>query len=211
MALYTMEEMPDIHKTGERVLYPRFVMIEQVSFASLIQRITDTSGFKPGEIEGILRQTALEIAQIMAHGNSVKLDGIGTFTPALALREGKEREEAGETGTHRNAQSIVVGNVNFRVDKSLIRKINERCVLVRANWKTRRSSQKYTPEQRLERAVQYLNEHPYLTVLEYQKLTGLLRTTATNELKQWAALPGSGIGISGQRAHRVYIKEIHKE
>lgn len=211
MALYIMEEMPDIHKTGERILYPRFAMIEQADFMSLVQKITDTSGFKPGEIEGILKQTALEMAKLMANGCSVKLDGIGTFTPALALREGKEREEAGETGKHRNAQSIVVGNVNFRVDRNLIRKINERCFLERANWKSRRSSQKYTPEQRLEKVMQYLNEHPYLTVLEYQKLTGLLRTTATNELKQWAALPDSGIDTSGRGSHRVYIKKIPKE
>ena len=211
MALYVMEEMPDIHKTGERILYPRFAMIEQIDFRGLVQRITDTSGFKPGEIEGILKQAALEMAKLMANGCSVKLDGIGTFTPALALREGKEREEAGGTGKHRNAQSIVVGGVNFRVDRSLIRNINGRCLLERANWKSRRSSQKYTSEQRMAKALQYLDEHPYLTVFEYQKLTGLLRTTATNELKQWAALPDSGIDISGRGAHRIYIKKKPKE
>ena len=27
MAMYVMEEMPDIHGTGEQVLYPRFAMI----------------------------------------------------------------------------------------------------------------------------------------------------------------------------------------
>lgn len=211
MALYVMEEMPDIHKTGERILYPRFAMINQVDFMRLVQKITDTSGFKPGEIEGILRQTALEMAKLMAEGCSVKLDGIGTFTPALALREGKEREEAGETGKHRNAQSIAVEGVNFRVDRSLIRNISERCFLERASWKTRRSSQKYTPEQRLKKAVQYLDNHPYLTVLTYQKLTGLLRTAATNELKQWAELPDSGIDTSGGGSHRVYVKRTPKE
>lgn len=211
MAQYIMEEMPDIHKTGERVLYPRFAMIDQIDFNGLVRRITDTSGFKPGEIEGILKQAALEMAKLMANGCSVKLDGIGTFTPALTLREGKEREEIGETGKHRNAQSIIVGGVNFRVDRSMIRNINERCYLEKANWKSRRSSEKYTPEQRLERAIKYLDEHPYLTVREYQKLTGLLRTTATNELKQWAKLPDSGIDTSGRGAHRVYIKQSTKE
>ena len=28
MAMYVMEEMPDIHGTGEQVLYPRFAMSE---------------------------------------------------------------------------------------------------------------------------------------------------------------------------------------
>lgn len=84
MAQYIMEEMPDIHKTGERVLYPRFAMIDQIDFNGLVRRITDTSGFKPGEIEGILKQAALEMAKLMANGCSVKLDGIGKFTTPQA-------------------------------------------------------------------------------------------------------------------------------
>ena len=144
----------------------------------------------------------------MANGKSVKLDGIGTFTPSLTLCSDKEREKPGEGETHRNARSIVVGNVNFRVEKTMIRRINGRCDLERAPWKSRRSSQKYTPEQRLALAVKYLEEHPYLTVHEYQKFTGLLRTTATEELRQWAQQPDSGIGIDGRGTHRIYIKKV---
>ena len=118
----------------------------------------------------------IEMAHQMAEGKSVKLDGIGTFSPSLALCKDKEREKTGEGETHRNARSIVVGNVNFRVDRKMIRRINGRCLLERAPWKSQRSSQKYTPEQRLALAVIYLEEHPFLTVYEYRKLTGLLRT-----------------------------------
>ena len=39
MAMYVMEEMPDIHGTGEQVLYPRFAMIDQVSTEDLIRQI----------------------------------------------------------------------------------------------------------------------------------------------------------------------------
>ena len=147
------------------------------------------------------------MAHQMAEGKSVKLDGIGTFSPSLALCKDKEREKAGEGETHRNARSIVVGNVNFRVDRKMVRRINGRCLLERAPWKSQRSSQKYTPAQRLALAVRYLEEHPFLTVYEYRKLTGLLRTAATNELRQWAYTPGSGIGIDGRGTHRVYIKK----
>ena len=201
MAYYVMEEMPDIHKTGERVLYPRFAT-EQ-----LARNLSESSGFNVGDIIGIVKQLAIEMSHQMAEGRSVKLDDIGTFTPALMLRTGKEREEAGEKAKHRNAQSIVVGKVNFRVDMSLVYRINGRCLLERAPWKTRRSSQKYAPEQRLALAVKYLESHSFLTVSEYQQLTGLLRTTATNELKEWAALPDSGIDTAGRGAHRVYVKK----
>lgn len=102
---------------------------------------------------------------------------------------------------------ILVGNVNFRVDRTLVRRINGRINLERAPWKAQRSSQKYTPEQRLARALKYLDEYPFLTVYEYRKPTGLLRTTATEELQRWAKLPDSGIGIDGRGTHRVYIKK----
>ena len=207
MAYYVMEEMPDIHKTGERVLYPRFAMIDQVSTEQLARNLSESSGFNVGDIIGIVKQLAIEMSHQMAEGRSVKLDDIGTFTPALMLRTGKEREEAGEKAKHRNAQSIVVGKVNFRVDMSLVYRINGRCLLERAPWKARRSSQKYAPEQRLALAVKYLESYSFLTVSEYQQLTGLLRTTATNELKEWAALPDSGIDTAGRGAHRVYVKK----
>ena len=41
----------------------------------------------------------------------------------------------------------------------------------------------------------------------YQRLTGLLQTAATKELKQWADLPESGIDITGRGSHRVYVKK----
>ena len=42
MAMYVMEEMPDIHGTGEQVLYPRFAMMEQVSTEDLIRQIASS-------------------------------------------------------------------------------------------------------------------------------------------------------------------------
>ena len=147
----------------------------------------------------------------MAEGRSVKIDGIGTFTASLALYKDKEREGAEEGSEHRNAQSIYVGNVNFRVDKIMPRRINERCRLERASWKKQRSSQKFTPEQRLKLALKYLDEHSFLTVHGYRNLTGLLQTAATIELKQWGDQPNSGIGIAGRGAHRIYIKKKQEE
>ncbi|MDE6987934.1 MAG: DNA-binding protein, partial [Bacteroides acidifaciens] len=144
---------------------------------------------------------------LMAEGRSVKIDGIGTFTPSLTLGSGKGREAAEDGGEHRSAQSIFIGGVNFRVDREMVRNISERCRLERAPWKKQKSSNKFTPEQRLALALKYLDKHPFLTVREYQKLTGLLQTAATNELRQWGHQPDSGIEIAGRGAHRVYIKK----
>ena len=200
-AQYIMKKMPDIHGTGEEITYPQMVMTGQTGTRELAEYISAKCAFATGVTEGGI----LELG--MAMGRSVKIEGIGVFSPALALREDKEREKTDENAVHRNAQSIVVGNINFRADKRLVGETRRKCRLERAHWRPRRSSQKYVPEQRLDIARKYLEENPYLTVRIYCRLTGLLKSSATTELRKWAHTPESGIGISGYGSHRIYIKE----
>ena len=204
---YVMKEMPDLNGTGERILYPQFAQIEQTTTQKLAESICGKSTFTTGEIEGLIRMIAQELAYELADGHSVKLDGIGTFTPSLTLQPGKEREAPDGEGGRRNARSILVGKVNFRADKKLVREVNLHCRPVRAPWKSRRSSQKYTPAERLRLAQQYLEAHPFLTIADYRQLTGLLRTAATEELKRWASEAGTGIKATGRGSHRVYVKQ----
>lgn len=75
MARYIIEEMPDLQKTGKRITYPKFARIDNTSIKELAQRVGDVSGFSAGDIEGVLLQTAIEMAHLMAEGRSVKIDG----------------------------------------------------------------------------------------------------------------------------------------
>ncbi len=204
---YFMKEMPDLKGTGERVLYPQLAQVRQTTHEQVIRGMSQLSSYTEGEVEGLLHTLADYLSNELSLGHSVKLKGIGTFTAALTLRPGREREQADETENHRNAQSIQVGGINFRADRGLIRRTNLECRLERTRLKPRKSSQKYTPEERLRIARQYLEEHAFLTTTDYQSLTGLLRTAATLELKKWASDPTSGIGIAGRGAHRVYVKK----
>ena len=76
-----MKEMPDLNGTGERVLYPQFAQIEQITTQQLAESIRGKSTYSEGEIEGLIRMIAQEMVHELAQGHSVKLDGIGTFTP----------------------------------------------------------------------------------------------------------------------------------
>ena len=207
MPNYVMKEMPDLQGKGETITYPQRVMTGQTSTRELAEYIAMKCAFSKGVTEGVICELGEALAHEMGLGRSVKIEGLGVFTPTLALLPDKEREKPEKDATKRNAQSIYVGGVNFRVDKELVRGTNEWCNLKRAPWKPARSSKKYTAGQRLSLAQQYLNEHPYLTVRNYQQLTGLVRATATVELRKWAHTPGTGIGISGYGSHRVYIKQ----
>ncbi|ADV42215.1 HU family DNA-binding protein [Bacteroides helcogenes] len=203
---YIMKEMPDLQDTGKTVTYPQMVLTGQTNTRQLAEYIAKGTGFAKGITEGVICELSEAIAHEMGMGRSVKIDGLGIFTPSLALRAGKEREETDRNATKRNAQSLRVGSVNFRADKELVQETNRWCDLERAPWKPARSSRKYTPEQRLALARAYLEENPYLSVQTYRHLTGLLQTSAATELRRWASQPDSGIGISGRGSHRVYIK-----
>ena len=56
MAMYVMEEMPDLLGTGDQVLYPGFAMMEQVSTEDLIRQIASSSGFYVGDVEGVVQK-----------------------------------------------------------------------------------------------------------------------------------------------------------
>ena len=93
--------------------------------------------------------------------------------------------------------------------KQLIWNINGRLNLERAPWKSRRSSNKYTKEGRLEMLKKHLQTTPFITVSDYYKLTGLLPATATIELRGWAQDPESGITTNGRGSHKVYVKKTN--
>ena len=141
----------------------------------------------------------------MGEGRSVKIDGLGIFTPTLGLREGFERESGEPDEQRRNAMSICISGVRFKPDKTLLRETAGQCTLERTSWKFRKSSQRYTPQERLKLAQDYLAEHSFMTVADYERLTGLLHTAAACELRMWRETEGSGISCHGRGSHRVYV------
>ena len=121
---YQMKEMPDLQGTGEPITYPKMVMTGQTGTRELAEYIAMTSGFSKGVTEGVICELGEALAHEMGMGRSVKIEGLGVFTPALSIYPDKEREQPQESSTKRNARSIYVSGVNFRTDKALIR----------ANW-----------------------------------------------------------------------------
>ena len=98
MAEYEMQELSLPNGEGKRVLYPRMVIRQQASLEQIAERIQHASTYSKGEIIGLVQELARQIAAEMAEGKSVKIDGLGVFTPALGLRKDKERE-TGEEGS----------------------------------------------------------------------------------------------------------------
>ena len=205
MAEYEMQEMTLPDKDGKHVKFPRLIVNGEADTDHLARILAQGTTFNRGEIIGLLQGLADAMASELANGKAVKLDGIGRFTPTVTLCEGKERETGEEGETQRNAQSIEVSGIHFKPEKSFVGDVRMACQLKRSQRKFKRSSQEFTPEERLKLAQEYLVEHTFMTLSTYAGLTGLTRPTASRELQRWVENGDCGIGTSGRRTHKIYV------
>lgn len=206
MAEYIKQEMCDLNGTGEKPVYYRMKIQRNMDMEDFVERITyPGSGLSRGSVIQVMTTVAEHLAYCMAEGQSVTLDGIGTFTPRLGVAKDKEIDSLDGDEPKRNARSIEVNGINYRADKELVQGTNLRCDLRRGGisrvWKSA-----FTEEERRTRALDYLDEHPFLRIQDYMAITGLKRSSANRELLRLSNDPASGITISGYGSHRVYVR-----
>ena len=192
MAKYIKKEMADMRQNGvNRVCY-RLKSNGTVELEELARDCARGTTL----LDGMVRN--------MTRGFSVHIDGLGTLTPKIGLREDAEPEVLDGEGPNRNAQSLHVTGVCFRADKRLVRRLDSRCKLEKGSVSRIRKS-KYTEEQRLEMAKRFLQEHTVMRLGDYYRMVGLSRTTASLELRKWDADPESGIKSKGSYSAKVYV------
>ena len=205
MAKYVKQEMNDLNGSDKKRAYYRLKTIRNLSGEEFIEIMAGRhAGVNPAMVKQVLYQAAEDMAFYMAMGYTVTLDGIGTFRPSLGMRRGKQMEEMKDGATKRNAQSICVKKINFKAAKRLIKRTNSECELERGGT-NRLHRSPYTKEERLKLALNFLESHPYMRVVDYIRLTELSRTTATRELREFSQQPDSGIGWTGSGSSKLYI------
>lgn len=123
MAKYVMQEAVDLNKEGKTLTYPKLIIGQCVDSNALAKQIASHTTFSRGEIVAVIDYLWSYMAENLGEGNSVKIDGLGVFTPSLAYRKGVERETEDGEGGRRNATSFCVGSINFRPGE----KAHERC------------------------------------------------------------------------------------
>ena len=142
----------------------------------------------------------------MGQGYSVKIDNLGVFTPALGLRQDRERETGEEGDTKRNAVSICLKDIHFKVDKELLYRTARHCHLKRSTDKFQRSSTSvFLRRNGWNGQKNTLEKNSFMTQADYCQLTGLLKSAASRELREWIANPESGIDYKGRGTHKIYI------
>ena len=206
MAKYIKQEMVDLSGKGEEKIYYRLQTERNIDFAELAQQIEQHHGLmNRGLIKNVMSYVVDEMAELLGKGYSVSIDGLGTFRASIGLEEDKEMDTFDGDDTKRNARSLRLTGINYRADKDLVKKANRHCKLERAG-ESRLHHTPYSKEERLKLAQQYLEEHGAMRVVEYMELTGLSRTKATLELKEFRQDASTGITFLGRGSSKVYVK-----
>ncbi len=184
-------------KEDTTVLYPKLVTYGTKTLKDIAKDARMHTGLDASAIQGVTIFLEEILAKYLAEGYNVKLGNIGTFSATLTSRQVKSKKEI-------RAKSIHFDDVKFKAGKELKKEIGRQMKLERAApyraFKT--SSDEYTAEERFQLLTDYLDTHGYITRADYSELTGLLKTKAAGELRQWHQ--EGKIGRDGRAPHIIY-------
>ncbi|WP_455671574.1 HU family DNA-binding protein [Phocaeicola sp.] len=204
-AKYDFKVSPDIQGKEEKTtLYPKIVVSGTKTIENLVEDISRHSGFKSGMVLGLMNELENIMTDYLAQGYNVKLGEIGTFSATLTSRKVTDKNEI-------RAASVHFDNVKFKPTPYFLGCIYGKGHLERVDpeYGFNTSSAKYTKEKRFKLLTAYLKEHTFITRKEYSGLTGLLKTKAANELREWE--DNKLIVRKGRVPHIIYLAMPEKE
>ena len=207
MAKYIKKEMPDVHKTGTTKVYYRMQRNETLTFGEFIHQCHYYHQLcSPATIQAVMIAVCEQLATELGKGNNVRIDGLGTFHAKLGLNNftpGRVMDTFKEGTTKRNAASLGVTGVGYKADKEFVKKIAGKCKLKRGGEDRIRKS-KYTKDERIERAIQFLRRESFMHVKDYARLNGLSYSTAYRELDHDLVGESAVITSRGSKSAKIY-------
>lgn len=207
MADFKMIEMSTKLDRGKGAKYPKMIHAGMIGTTELARQISERSSSSTSDVLGVLRALGDVMAQEMAQGYSVKLEGLGVFAPTLGMKRGAETELADST-TKRNAQSVEVSNIKYRADKELVDRTRMHADLHRITIPKQVVPDR-TEEERLNMALRYIKHSVPLRAKDYAQLTGLNRVKAGQELRLFAER--GQLKMVGRHPHIYYINPDTEE
>ena len=202
-ATYIKKEVADLNGTGAtQACYKiKLTPMDFDHFVGLCQR---EGGWDESIIRGVIAHVGEKLALCMAEGFSVKIDGIGVFNARLGVRGDVQQDAFEEGETHWNSKTIEVKGVAYRADKDLIRNTDRKCTLVKGG-ESRLKKSKFSLEERIQKAHEFMEKNYFMRVPDYVRLTGLSRSKASEELRRLERDPSTGITSRGERSQKIYI------
>jgi len=209
MPKYKLIEMPDVHNTGKRRVYPKLVTNRTMSFSDLLDKMKlYNRGLSPTVVDAAVTDVRDMLVELLSMGYNVNIEGLGTFSLSLDFEDDKPTEMQGDDDKM-IYRKVGVKNVNFKPSPELVKDIK---------GKTNRDLERdmggvkvirkelYNQEQRIARALKVIDENGFIGLTDYAYINNLSRTSASLELKEVCAKEDSPIRSVGQHSHKVWVR-----
>jgi len=199
MANYVIKEMSAGMGNGKKGrIFPKMQVYTEFDYDKVVELVhTNSPAFSEATIRGVLDTLAVVMKSYLPLGHTMKIDNLGVFSLSLEFAD-NEAEAA-------KYHHVRVKGVNFKVDKRLVDAINKESTFERATGNST-SPSPYSPEERLQRALNHIGKHSFITLQEYANLNNLSYSTASRELAKLVANPSSGIKAKGTASHKVWVR-----
>ena len=214
MANYVIKEMPTGMGNGKKGrLYPKMQVYTEFDYDKVVELVhTSSPAFSEATVRGVLDTLTVVMKSYLPTGHTMKIDNLGVFSLSLEFADNEletvnqqETQETQGTESKKKYHHVRVKGVNFKVDKKLVDEINKENTFERTNGTTT-SPSPYSPEERLQRALNHIDKHGFITLQEYANLNRLSYTSASRELAKLVLDPSSGIKAKGAASHKVWVR-----
>ena len=214
MANYVIKEMPAGMGNGKKGrLFPKMQVYTEFDYDKVVELIhTNSPAFSQATVRGVLDTLAVVMKSYLPMGHTMKIDNLGVFSLSLEFADNEtettnqqESQETQETGSKKKYHHVKVKGVNFKVDKKLVNAINKENTFERTSGNPSTPSP-YTLEERLQRALNHIDKHGFITLQEYANLNRLSYSSASRELTKLVLDPLSGIKAKGAASHKVWVR-----
>ena len=204
---YIMQEMPDVHKTGEKKFYPKVKHAHCIPHNTIGGAFVDVTNMSRSWFEGVTKALPEVLNSYLEEGHSVKIDGFGTFDLILGLLTEEERNSPKRQKVHANQDGVYIKKINFLPEKEWLRGLRESTDLVHVKSVKEQLGGSATQEERRQVALKCIEEKGCMSVRDYMTLTGLGRMKAEKELKAFCEEPENGIRCVLMGKSKVYVKK----
>ena len=209
MPKYKLIEMPDVHNTGKRRVYPKLVTNRTMSFSDLLDKMKlYNRGLSPTVVEAAVTDVRDMLVELLSMGYAVNIDELGTFSLSLDFEDDKPTEMQGDDDKM-IYRKVGVKGVNFKPSPDFIKDLKS---------KTNRDLERdmggvkvirkelYSREERIARALKVIDDNGFIGLTDYAYLNNLSRTAASLELKAICAEEDSPMQSTGQHSHKVWVR-----
>ena len=211
MANYVIKEMPAGMGNGKKGrIFPKMLVYTEFDYEKVVELIhTNSPAFSQATVRGVLDTLGVVMKSYLPLGHTMKIDNLGVFSLSLEFADNEAEstnpQAAQEATSKKKYHHVRVKGVNFKVDKRLVDGINKENTFERISGNTA-SPSPYSLEERLQRALNHIDKHGFITLQEYANLNRLSYSTASRELSKLVLNPSSGIKTKGAASHKVWVR-----